>query len=251
MTTTAPKPTQDLYRHVNGEWMENNTIPADRGTYGAFMELHDQSEIAVHEILKSAAKELSKKQRKHSFKAKHTDEGATLRIGALYTAMMDEKTIEALGVAPLWETLDEISEIDDAKDFLKLTGKLQRKGIVGGPVGVGAMPDAGNPDRVLLHLIQSGLGLPDESYYREDKHAHVVEAYRTYIEKLFLLSELAPTEKRAQKMAKRVIELETKIAAPITAIIKPTVRTSHTSVFEPVTARKLFMWITGQTPVSR
>ena len=60
MTTTAPQPTQDLYRHVNGDWMENNTIPADRGTYGAFMELHDQSEIAVHDILESAAKELSR-----------------------------------------------------------------------------------------------------------------------------------------------------------------------------------------------
>ena len=220
MTTTTPKPTQDLYRHVNGDWMENNTIPADRGTYGAFMELHDQSEIAVHDILQAAADELTKKQRKHSFRAEHSDEGAKLRIGALYTAMMNEKTIDALGVAPLWETLDEISDIKNADEFLKLTGRLQRKGIVGGPVGVGAMPDAGNPDRVLLHMIQSGLGLPDESYYREEKHAHVVEAYRTYVEKLFLLSELAPTEKRAQKMAKRVINLETKIAEQHWDIVK-------------------------------
>src|SRR5699024_11859364 len=76
----------------------------------------------------------------------------------------------------------------------------------------GAMPDAGNPDRVLLHMIQSGLGLPDESYYREEKFADIVEAYRTYIETLFLLSDIAPTEKRARKMAKRVLDLETKIA---------------------------------------
>src|SRR5699024_12314087 len=60
--------------------------------------------------------------------------------------------------------------------------------------------DAGNPDRVLLHMIQSGLGLPDESYYREEKFADIVEAYRTYIETLFLLSDIAPTEKRARKM---------------------------------------------------
>ena len=126
--------------------------------------------------------------------------------------MMDEETIEALHVTPLWETLDKISDISETADFLKLTGKLQRKGIVGGPVGTGAMPDAGNPDRVLLHMIQSGLGLPDESYYRDEKFADIVEAYRTYIEKLFLLSEIAPTEKRARKMAKRVLDLETKIA---------------------------------------
>lgn len=212
MTTTAPKPTQDLYRYVNGDWMENNTIPADRGTYGAFMELHEKSEHAVHDILKAAAKDLTKKQLRHSFVAEHTDDGARQRIGALYTAMMDEKTIEALGVTPLWEALDNISDIADTAEFLKMTGKLQRKGIVGGPVGTGAMPDAGNPDRVLLHMIQSGLGLPDESYYRDEKFADIVEAYRTYIEKLFLLSGIAPTEKRARKMAKRVLELEKKIA---------------------------------------
>jgi len=212
VTTTAPKSTEDLYRHVNGDWMANNTIPADRGTYGAFMELHDQSEIAVHNILKAAADDLTEKQRNHAFTAKHSDAGAKERIGALYTAMMDEKTIDALGATPLWETLDKISNVDDATDFLKLTGKLQRKGIVGGPIGTGAMPDAGNPDRVLLHMIQSGLGLPDESYYREEKFADIVGAYRTYIETLFLLSGIAPTEKRAQKMAKRVIDLETKIA---------------------------------------
>lgn len=220
MTSSAPKPTEDLYRHVNGTWMEENTIPADRGTYGAFTELHDQSEKAVHKILKSAAKELTKKQRKHSFTAKHNDDGATLRIGALYEAMMDERTIEALGVTPLWETLDEISGIDDAEDFLRLSGKLQRKGIVGGPIGVGAMPDAGDPERVLLHLVQSGLGLPDESYYRDEKFSHVVDAYRTYVEKLFLLAEIAPTEKRAQKMAKRVLDLETKIAEKHWDIVK-------------------------------
>ena len=89
MTTTAQKPTQDLYRHVNGAWMESNTIPADRGTYGAFMELHEKSESAVHDILTAAADELTKKQRKHSFNADHTDDGAKQRIGALFIAMMD------------------------------------------------------------------------------------------------------------------------------------------------------------------
>src|SRR5699024_2695448 len=142
----------------------------------------------------------SKKQRKHSFVAKHSDEGAKQRIGALYTAMMDEKTLESLGVSPLWDVLDKVSDISTTDEFMKMTGKLQRKGVLGGPVGTGAMPDAGNPDRVLLHLVQSGLGLPDESYYREEKFADIVEAYRTYIRELFLLSDMAPTEKRARKM---------------------------------------------------
>ena len=160
-------------------------------------------EIAVHNILQDAASGLSKKQLKKPIAAEHTNDGAAARIGALYTAMMDESTIESQGVTPLWETLDKVSAIDSPAEFMEMTGQLQRQGIVGGPIGTGAMPDAGNPDRVLLHMIQSGLGLPDESYYRDEKFADIVEAYRTYIEQLFLLSELAPTEKRACKMAKR------------------------------------------------
>ncbi len=212
MTTTAPQPTQDLYRHVNGAWMETNTIPADRGTYGAFMELHDQSEIAVHNILQDAAANLTEPQRTGPVTAEHSDDGAKTRIGALYTAMMDEDTIEAQGIGPLLATLERVSKVEDAAAFMHLTGQLEREGIIGGPIGTGAMHDAGNPERVLLHMIQSGLGLPDESYYREDKFADVVEAYRTYNAKLALLAELATSQDQADQMATQVIDLETRIA---------------------------------------
>src|SRR5690625_2386954 len=111
--------------------MDNNSIPADRGTYGAFMELHEKSEHAVHDILKAAANDLSKQHRRYSFVAENSDEGAKQRIGALYTAMMDEKTIEALHVTPLWEMLDKMSDISDNTKYLKMTGRLRRYLCVG------------------------------------------------------------------------------------------------------------------------
>src|SRR5699024_11984720 len=104
--------------------MANNTIPADRGTYGAFMELHDQSEIAVHNILQDAASGLSKKQLKKPITAEHTNDGAAARIGALYTAMMDESNIESKGVSQLWESLNKVSAIDSLEELLDMTGKL-------------------------------------------------------------------------------------------------------------------------------
>src|SRR5699024_8286891 len=81
-----------------------------------------------------------------------------------------------------------------------------------GPIGTGAMHDAGNTERVLLHMIQSGLGLPDESYYRENKFADVVEAYRSYNAKLAQLAELATSQDQANQMATQVIDLETRLA---------------------------------------
>ena len=42
-------------------------------------------------------------------------------------------------------------------------------------------PRREDSDRYLLNLTQGGLGLPDESYYREDKHAEVRDKYVAYL----------------------------------------------------------------------
>ncbi|HZA03330.1 MAG TPA: hypothetical protein VE617_02115, partial [Propionibacteriaceae bacterium] len=41
----------DLYRHVNGRWLAEAEIPADKPLAGAFVELRDQAEIAVRDII--------------------------------------------------------------------------------------------------------------------------------------------------------------------------------------------------------
>ena len=41
----------DLFRHVNGTWLNTTQIPADKPVTGAFMELRDQAESAVRDII--------------------------------------------------------------------------------------------------------------------------------------------------------------------------------------------------------
>jgi len=41
----------DLFRHVNGTWLNTTEIPADKPLTGAFMELRDQAEAAVRDII--------------------------------------------------------------------------------------------------------------------------------------------------------------------------------------------------------
>src|SRR5699024_1160836 len=151
-------------------------------------------------------------QRTGPVTAEHSDDGAKTLTGEPYTAMREENTIEAQGIDPLSATVERVSTTEDATAVMQMTVRLEREGIVGGPIGTGAMHDAGNPERVLLHMVQSGLGLPDESYYREDKFADVVEAYRSYNAKLVLLAELATTQDQANQRATQVIDLETRIA---------------------------------------
>ena len=59
-----------------------------------------------------------------------------------------------------------------------------------------------------MNLTQGGLGLPDESYYRDDKFAEIREKYVDYVQRLL---ELAGRED-AQQVARGVLELETRIA---------------------------------------
>lgn len=44
-------PRDDLYRHVNGEWLKTAQIPGDRSTYSCFTVLADEALARVRGIL--------------------------------------------------------------------------------------------------------------------------------------------------------------------------------------------------------
>jgi putative endopeptidase len=93
-------------------------------------------------------------------------------------------------------------------ELIALAGRLFRAD-VSGLFYIYPAPDAGNPDRVLLYTGQGGLGLPDESYYREEKFAAIVEAYRDYVGTMFGMAGI-PDPAGA---ASRVVALETALAS--------------------------------------
>jgi putative endopeptidase len=49
------RPQDDLYRYMNGTWIDQTEIPADQALYGSFTILRDNSEEAVRDILEEAA----------------------------------------------------------------------------------------------------------------------------------------------------------------------------------------------------
>ncbi|MGO1884082.1 MAG: peptidase M13, partial [Citricoccus sp.] len=214
--TSQPTAREDLYRHVNGAWLESNSIPADQGAYGAFMELRDASELAVRHLAEDAAAPFwsgpGAEVESEPFTAAADDAGARRRIGALYASFMDESGVEDRGLEPIVAELAEIESVSTPEEFIRLSGQLQRTG-VSGLIGTGALNDAGNPERMLLHLIQDGLGLPDESYYREEKFAGLVADYRQHVDNLFMLAGIGGDRDEAQRDADLVVDLETRIAA--------------------------------------
>jgi putative endopeptidase len=62
-----------------------------------------------------------------------------------------------------------------------------------------------------VNLYQGGLGLPDEAYYREEKHQSIREAYVVHIQKMLQLAGWEESE--AKDAAAKIFEFETKLAS--------------------------------------
>ena len=200
------RPQDDLFGHVNGRWLTEYEIPADRATDGAFRLLYDRAEEQVRDLITEAAEANA---------PKGTDQQ---RIGDLYASFLDEDTVEARGVQPLLDELALIHGAADAQALAAVLGGLQRTG-VGGGAGVYVDTDSKNSSRYLLHVSQSGLGLPDESYYRDEQHAEILAAYPGHIARMFaLVNGGEPAD--YQQTADRIVALESKLAAAHWDVVK-------------------------------
>jgi endothelin-converting enzyme/putative endopeptidase len=189
------RPQDDLFGHVNGRWLETTEIPSDRSSWGAFVQLTEQSEERVREIIES----LAATEHEHGSNAQ--------KIGDLFSSFMAEDRIERLGAEPIRADLDTVAGLSDLDLLVEFVGGLERRG-GGGFFGAYVNTDDRNSDRYLVNLVQGGLGLPDESYYREDKFADVRTAYVSHLSKLFGLAGWADPERAAQQ----VMDVETRLA---------------------------------------
>jgi putative endopeptidase len=185
------RPQDDLFGHVNGRYVRTHEIPADRAQDGAFRTLRDRAEADVRAIIEGARDEPGTDAR---------------RIADLYASFMDTDRIEALGTAPLQPLLDEATGAPDRAALAGVLGRRLRDERAS-LFAVFVSTDAKDPSRYLPHLVQSGLGLPDESYYREDTYAEIRTAYVAHLARLAELVGLPAGT------AETVMELETALAA--------------------------------------
>lgn len=180
---------KDLYQLVNGPWLESHVIPDDRGVDGTFHALRDEAEELVHEIV----------------------DKDTGRPGKLYASFMDTEGVNAAGMAPLDADLDRLSAAGP-EELAQRLGELERTG-VGSPVTFWVSKDSGSEDAI-AYVIQSGLGLPDEAYYREEAHAETLNAYEKHVaEMLEFLDPARLFGLGAEVAAHRIVSLEKELAA--------------------------------------
>ena len=196
------RPQDDLFRHVNGAWLERTDIPDDKARWGSFHLIAEQAEKDVHAIVEES---------------QDAEPGTeTRKIGDLYSSFMDTARIEALAASPLADKLAAIDAIETIPELLRTTGALEREGAAGGVVHLYVEPDPGNPTRYVPFLVQGGLSLPDESYYRLENFAETRLAFRAHVERMLELAGtsagLSASIPDAAAAADRIVALETEIA---------------------------------------
>ncbi|WP_345751737.1 M13 family metallopeptidase [Microbacterium rhizophilus] len=188
------RPQDDLYRHVNGAWIERTAIPGDKARWGSFHLLAEQAEKHVHEIIEDS---------------QQAEPGTDARkVGDAFASFMDEERIAQLGTAPLEGQLEQAEAVTDVASFLSTVGALDRQGVAS-VIGLFVEPDPGQPTRYVPFLVQAGISLPDESYYRLDNFAGTREKFREHVEKMLDLAGIPD----AAGQADRVVSLETDIAS--------------------------------------
>lgn len=187
----------NLFLAVNGTWVKNTEIPADKTNWGAFNQLRDLSEQRVKTIVESAAT--------------RKDDAIAKQIADFYASFMDEARADKLGIAPIKPLLADIAKINDKAALVKAFGSLQMQG-VSVPMRSGVGQDAKESTRYIFEIMQGGLGLPDRDYYLEQDPRFVAarEAYVRYLSTLLQLD--GETEANASKIAQSQLEFETKLA---------------------------------------
>jgi putative endopeptidase len=192
------RPQDDLYQYLNGKWLRNFQLPADRGAVGSFTAIEDTTEEQLRGIVEGL------------------DQGAAAggdadakKLADLYASFMDEGELETLGFKPLQA---EFAAIDAAKDMSALPTLVAHMNAIGAgaPYGLFVNLDARNSTQYAVSLAQSGLGLPDRDYYLKDdaklKDARL--AYRAHIEKMLAMTGAA----KAADDAAAILALETSLA---------------------------------------
>ncbi len=195
---TSVRAQDDFFKYVNGTWLKNKEIPADKSNYGSFTKLSDDAEINIQALIK----EVSQQQ-------DSSTGSAAQKIRDYYNSYMDSESANAIGLKGITAELDAINKIANLDDFYQLVGKLSAYG-VNAPFGSGIFSDLKDPNTNVVYLGEAGLTLPDRDYYLEDADRYIKarDLYKQYVADMLTLAGIED----GKTIANTLLAFETELA---------------------------------------
>jgi putative endopeptidase len=192
------RPQDDLFRFVNGGWLQRTEIPADKPAYGGFYEAIDRTQEQLKSLVEATAS------------GQHPAGSDAQKIGDFYTAFMDEARAEALGITPLAPEFAAIDALATKTDLARYFARQMKLGIGGAPLAPYVDGDAKDPAQNTLYLNQGGIGLPDRDYYlkADAKLREYRDKYLAYVTATLEAAQVA----NAAAAARDIVAFETRLA---------------------------------------
>ncbi len=110
------RPQDNFYLYVNGGWLKDAQIPADKTAIGAFYDLRDNADDDVKAIIEDLA------SRQHLIPG--SDEQ---KVGDLFRSYMDQETRERLGLSPIQPLLDEVNQLTNKTQLIEFLVKPSQR----------------------------------------------------------------------------------------------------------------------------
>lgn len=194
---TSVRPGDDFHAYVNGKWIKENEIPADKASYGAGYMVHEEAEENVREIIQNSAE------------GDFPEGSSEQKVGDLYASYMNMELRDSLGMTPLKEDLAKIEAISNYQDLANYFAYANKTGITV-PLSPFVYQDLKKPEQYTVYVFQSGLGLPDRDYYTntDERSKEVRTRYQEHIQKMYDLAGW----KNGKDAAAKVMNLETTLA---------------------------------------
>ena len=93
----------DLYRYVNGTWLDKTEIPADKSNYGSFTALADLSQLRIRQIVETAAS------------GDHPAGSDEQKVGDFFKSFMNQAALNRKGAKPIANLLERVDSLDSHK----------------------------------------------------------------------------------------------------------------------------------------
>jgi len=196
-------PKDDFFKFVNGTWLKNTEIPADKTRWGSFDELRQNTDKDALSILKEA-------QNNPKYTSK-TDQGKAINM---YKAVMDTVARNKQGIAPIKPYLAKVNAVKNIKDLQKLMIEAEAKGGGVGFFGFGIGPDDKNSNRYVVSLGPGALGLPDRDYYVSDDKDSKEKREKYVLHVAKMLQFLGEKPEQAKVNANKILALEIQMSQP-------------------------------------